>query len=951
MRHWSRLGTRNWRAKPGRTAGAILAIALGTGSVVWVTCCFESVRTTLLDWSRSYLGDSHINIEPVLGRMDTMPKRAARAVAEIKEVAHVTTRLIQRLYAKPLERSVLEQYPSKDRRPLRFTPKADLHGIELEHEFTFRTYPLSDGRMIRPDDEFACVIEEKFASKEHVGVGDVLLVWGDVRPEPFELEIVGLTQRRRIARFQKPLVLVRQKVLQQMTAEYGLVSTIDVMLHDGTSEGVKQAGPKIRRAVFNRTGRARIVSAAARMRQIESTHEKMDLILVLMSCVAMLTALFIILTTLSMGMVERIAQLGLLRCVGMTGPQLAWVVLVEVMPLGLAGILLGIPIGLALTALTTHLVPEYVGDFPVRWLELRLALADGFAPFLTAVWEMLRRTGIAVAATAGILTTLVGGLLPALAALTVSPIRASRPRAGRTRLLVHLVVVGLAAITLAVQYVSLGRVFRTPDFLKLAATTVVLLYAGYALLSPFIVWLIGRPAVYATAAVVGVRVKLLQDQVGNAVWRSAGICCGLMVGLSLIVGLVVFSESFRAGWQFPKQFPDAFLWNDEPMPPNAQSIALDTPGIKAATAAYPVAFVVDEKNILGRIMRSGTWYMGIEPDSFLDLVKVEFLEGDEQRARALLKKGGHILVADDFARARNKHLGDEVTVHSFAGNVHRFKVAGVIKSPALDIAAAYFQVTSAMNVAAQGSVIGSMRDLKRYFGIDSTLMVLFDFDLPDEPVPANWPPPAGSPEIDDLPEGVIDPAKPIEHQWLRFRQEQVLRSLRQRLKAPRANTGTAVELKDRIDRELNTMTKLLTAVPAVALLVAAVGVANLMTSNVASRARQLAILRAVGATRGLILRMVVGEALVLGLLGTGLGFALGLHLAINTSVMTRRMWGIELGGTELGLFGWTFNLPITIPWGYVSAAVLLTVSLCVLAGIFPARHASRTNVVDALHVP
>ena len=55
-------------------------------------------------------------------------------------------------------------------------------------------------------------------------------------------------------------------------------------------------------------------------------QDQQQVVLVLLSCMALLTALFIILSTLSMGMIERISQLGLLRCVGMTRIQLAGLV-------------------------------------------------------------------------------------------------------------------------------------------------------------------------------------------------------------------------------------------------------------------------------------------------------------------------------------------------------------------------------------------------------------------------------------------------------------------------------------------------------------------------------------------------------------------------------------------------------------------------------------------------
>jgi hypothetical protein len=82
------------------------------------------------------------------------------------------------------------------------------------------------------------------------------------------------------------------------------------------------------------------------------------LVLVLLSCVAMLTALFIILSTLSMGMIERVAfNLGLLRCVGVTSWQLAWLVMVEVVTARRCWVWwLACRSGLVLAVLTVQLV-------------------------------------------------------------------------------------------------------------------------------------------------------------------------------------------------------------------------------------------------------------------------------------------------------------------------------------------------------------------------------------------------------------------------------------------------------------------------------------------------------------------------------------------------------------------------------------------------------------------
>jgi putative ABC transport system permease protein len=869
-----------------------------------------------MEWAASYVGSAHITVTSTLGKHDQIPERLVQQLADTENVELVTPRLLLRRSCRLVSAERLSSLSGASLTWSSTDPEVDLHGIDLDTELVMRGYPLSAGRMLTKEDGFACVLEAGFARQEGIQVGDCLLVWDQSEHKPFQFEIVGLFDRHRVGKLQKPLALVPLAVLQRATLKYALVSTIDVKLKDASRAALQKAGARIRAKVKRAAGNARVRSAAARMQQVELAQNNQQLVLVMLGSVAMLTALFIILSTLSMGLLERIRQLGLLRCVGMTRIQLAGLVLAEVIPLGIIGVAVGVPVGLGLTAATVWLVPEYVGSFLISW------------------------RGVLLASLAGIATTIAAGLLPALAMLRVSPLESARPRASRPRGILLVLAGGLAALVLAWQhFVAVEKTVRDVNFLSMAAIAVILLYAGYALLAPVIVRLIGSPAVVAAAGLLRVRTRLLQDQVGYAVWRSAGICCGLMVGLSLIVGIVVVNESVSRGWQFPKQFPAAFMWCFGQLPPDTADQIAEVPGVGEFTVANSVNVIVEERPLIGeRLLRSVTWFMGVEPDGFFDLVKLEFLEGegDEQTARRLLKQGGHVVIADDFSRSRNKHVGDTVKVlDERTYRWHRFKVAGVVRSPALDLAASYFQLLSEYTVAASGSVMGTNEDLKRRFGINGANLALLNFDLPDQPVPPDWPPPPGA-QAGELPERYYDTSAPLARRWQRWREEQVLQDLRRKLRDPSVRTGSVAELKDEIDSQLTGMIGLLSAIPSLALLVAALGVANLTTANVTARAKQLAILRAVGATRGLVLRMVIGEALVLGLLGSALGLALGLHLAADITDLVDRMWG--------------FRVALDMPWRYVIATILLTVGLCALAGILPARHASRANIVDALHV-
>ncbi|MFQ5807607.1 MAG: ABC transporter permease, partial [Phycisphaerae bacterium] len=195
MRHWSQLATRNWRAKRVRTFGAVLAVALGTAAVVWVSCCHESVRRSVLDWAGDYVGNAHITVSSRWSKYDQIPQRLTRLLKEIENVELVAPRLLQRRSCRPVSRETLAALPDDALRWRDDDPEVDLHGIDLKGELVMRRYPLSAGRMLTKDDGYACVLEAKFARQWQVAVGDYLLVWDPSADTPYEFEIVGLFER------------------------------------------------------------------------------------------------------------------------------------------------------------------------------------------------------------------------------------------------------------------------------------------------------------------------------------------------------------------------------------------------------------------------------------------------------------------------------------------------------------------------------------------------------------------------------------------------------------------------------------------------------------------------------------------------------------------------------------------------------------------------------------
>ena len=136
----------------------------------------------------------------------------------------------------------------------------------------------------------------------------------------------------------------------------------------------------------------------------------------------------------------------------------------------------------------------------------------------------------------------------------------------------------------------------------------------------------------------------------------------------------------------------------------------------------------------------------------------------------------------------------------------------------------------------------------------------------------------------------------------------------------------------------NVLVAVVLAFAAVALLVAALVIANTFTVLVAQRTRRLALLRCVGATRGQLRRSVLLEAALLGAGASALGMLTGSALAQLALTVLRqlRATGVPLPAT------------VHLTWPVVVVPLLVGTLVTVLASQVPARAATRVSPVEAL---
>jgi putative ABC transport system permease protein len=116
--------------------------------------------------------------------------------------------------------------------------------------------------------------------------------------------------------------------------------------------------------------------------------------------------------------------------------------------------------------------------------------------------------------------------------------------------------------------------------------------------------------------------------------------------------------------------------------------------------------------------------------------------------------------------------------------------------------------------------------------------------------------------------------------------------------------------------------------------VAAVGILVSIYNSVAARKREIAILRALGATRGLVLTIICLEAALIGLVGSVLGLVLG-HAALGVgSLWLKSFLGQGIAWVTVDKYEWLYLLGVVI--------------LSALAGLVPAAAAYKTPVATNL---
>lgn len=644
--------------------------------------------------------------------------------------------------------------------------------------------------------------------------------------------------------------------MSKLIDEPGKLSQIDIILKPGSDATAIAASVKDQLPVGVRIDTGQKITSG-----LQQNLAGNELGFVVISAISFLGASFIIMTGLSTGVTERQRELAILRCIGAKRWQLAESQFVIGGLIGVLGAIVGVPLGIGLAALV------------IRHFEAEVPTGLVVSP-MAVLWA-----GIGAAASG-----VVGALIPAWMASRTSPLEALAVRSKAPRA-AHLRWVTIAAFIFIPIHIASGFVTRQTDimFLLYLWVGVPAIITGYFLLSVPVVRLVGTWLGPIISRLLGLPADMTSRTVRAAPYRHGFTAGAMSFGLSIMVGLWAQGQAVMRDWIDKLQFPDAFVMGLN-LSPEAQHTLDNMPFVRRTCAITLHPVQTEAFGIRGLATYTST-FIAFEPKPFFEMTNLIWVQGDPKIAQQRLEEGSAILVAKEFHTAKGLGVGDMLTCTSGDRSAD-FEIVGVVHSPGLDIISQYFTIGQDYTEQSLHAIFGSRKDLKEKFGSEAIQLIQIGL------VP------------EDAPGGVDD--------------ETAAATIRKELfSAGIYDAGSARHILKDIRGFVERTLMVSSAIAIFALAVASLGVANIIAAGISARHFEFGVLRAIGAGRGLLLRIVLAEVLVIAIGACIIGAISGLQGAFIGQRVQRLVIGLDA--------------TLVPPWGAIAAGCGFVIVICILA--------------------
>lgn len=506
-----------------------------------------------------------------------------------------------------------------------------LFGVDPFADAPFRDYLLGSGNIADNDADLTrflsqpdtVIISADLGERYGVGLGDVLVL--DVAGSQRETMVVGLltpndqSSRRAIENIIFTDIATAQEVLRQT----GRVSHIDLIVNDtavlSTLEAFLPAG-------------TRLETTAASSNSIQQMTAAFELNLTALSLLALVVGMFLIYNTVTFSVVQRRPLFGVLRCLGVTGRQLFWLIMGEAIVLSLIGGVLGLGLGILMGRGIVGLITQTINDFY----------------FVVSVREVLiDPLSLGRGLLFGVLAAIIASFFPAVEAMRTSPnasLRRSTLESQVAKLLPYLllgwVVMGLLGIFLlwleGNLIVAFGGLFSV-------------LFA-FALLTPPFTVLLMKWVTPLLSNLLGAIGRMAPRDINRSLSRTSVAIAALMTAVSVIVGVSIMIGSFRTtvvSWLNETLRADIYISPptltanrvEGALAPDVVQELLAWPGIAHASTARTNSVLLPElERTVGLVSVSGDIADGQRPYAWLS--------GSEEEVWQKMGRGEGVIISE-----------------------------------------------------------------------------------------------------------------------------------------------------------------------------------------------------------------------------------------------------------------------------------------------------------------
>jgi putative ABC transport system permease protein len=849
MKMWLlRLPFRHLTEHPGRSLLGILSIALGTAVYLSIALASSSALKSFQAGVAAVAGKAQLrlqspgvaldeNLFPQVRRLPTV-KFAAPVVETMVDIRGAETQPALLLGIDPFSEGPLRDY--------RFISGS---GLDQEAFLNFLTRP---GWVM---------LSAPLAARLHLGAGDTFTaaVGALVR----QLYVAGIFHTPGdLYPLEGAVLLMDLGQAQELLDRTGKLDYVDLIVHGD----LKAAAEHLRQAL---PPGVEIATPGAQAEYMAGLVAAYRLNLTVLSAIALFVGMFLIYQSVTLSVVRRRREIGLLRTLGMTRGQVMLLFLTEGALSGALGGLVGLVLGAALAqaalgmvaqSLTSLYQPVPAGEI---WLEGRV--------FFQA-WAL------------AVIATLMASWVPAREA-SRTKVRAVWYQEeleeklegwATSSFYLGLVVLGLAG---AGAFVRIDHGIPWPAFLS-----AFLILLGFALFTPLAARWLGWQLSPIFRRFFGFAGDMGCRYLSGSLSRTAVSIAALSTALGLVIAVVAMIGSFRQtvdDWVNKSISGDIFFGPavfstasyDQYLPPEVLQALQQDPRIADLYHYRCVRLPYRDRYIL---------VIGGSFDVLARHGGLWFREGDSRETVARARAAGQILVTEPFAETFGVKEGEWLTLPTPSGP-QQLQVAGVFYDYRTD-----------------GASVWMDKGLFQRLWQDNHLNAVRIF--------------------------LKDPSQ------LQEVQAQLRQTYQGRYKLVALSHQ---DLKNGILQIFDETFALTYALEGVAVLVAVFGIITTFLVLIMEREQELALLQALGASRGQIMGMVLVESGLTSLLSYVLGALSGSVLALLLILVINKQ-----------AFGWTIHLFLApaVYW----QTLLLVLALGLAAGAYPAWRAIQPHIAVIL---